>query len=113
MKLFSCQSCGQILYFENIRCEKCGHVLGYLPDRATISALEPEPDSLWRALAGGGRYRFCKKQPWGGWRTGWGAWRRREKFSPPGRHNHIIPDLSVPENESRWRRLEMAKHRLF
>ena len=39
MKLFECQNCGQLLYFENTRCERCGHVLGYLPDRAVLSAL--------------------------------------------------------------------------
>ncbi len=112
MKLFSCQSCGQILYFENFRCEKCGHVLGYLPDRATISALEPEPGDLWRALAGGRRYRFCKNQQWGvcNWLV---PWRSKEEFCAACRHNHVIPDLSVPENENYWRRLEAAKHRLF
>ena len=30
MKLFSCQGCGQLLYFENVRCENCGRALGYL-----------------------------------------------------------------------------------
>ena len=32
MKLFRCQSCGQVLYFENTVCERCSHRLGYLPD---------------------------------------------------------------------------------
>ncbi len=31
VKLFKCQSCGQIVYFEHTRCESCGHSLGYLP----------------------------------------------------------------------------------
>ena len=34
MKLFTCQHCGQLLYFENTRCERCGHALGYLPESA-------------------------------------------------------------------------------
>jgi hypothetical protein len=29
------------------------------------------------------------------------------------RHNRTIPDLTVPENATRWRQLELAKHRLF
>jgi hypothetical protein len=29
------------------------------------------------------------------------------------RHNHMIPDLSLPENLDKWRALEVAKHRLF
>jgi len=28
-------------------------------------------------------------------------------------HNRVIPDLSIPENLSRWRKLELAKHHLF
>ena len=50
MKLFNCQHCRQLLYFENTRCERCGHALGYLPDVGTLSALEPDGDA-WRALA--------------------------------------------------------------
>jgi hypothetical protein len=30
MKLFKCQNCGQLLYFENTRCENCAHRLGYV-----------------------------------------------------------------------------------
>jgi len=50
MKLFECQHCGQPLYFENTRCESCGHKLGYLPDKAIVTALEEE-NGAWRALA--------------------------------------------------------------
>ena len=50
MKLFKCQHCGQIIYFENQKCEKCGHRLGYMPEAALLSALEPQ-DNAWRALA--------------------------------------------------------------
>ena len=65
MKLFQCQNCGQPLYFENTRCERCGLALGYLPERETITALEPERGSrnpnhnVWRALADGNTYRYC------------------------------------------------------
>ena len=67
MKLFKCQSCQQILYFENSVCVKCGHRLGYVPGIATLSALEPAGEAdgetggdLWRALAAAdGAYRFC------------------------------------------------------
>ena len=52
MKLFACQNCGQLVYFENVRCERCGHLLGYLPDLGTMSAVEPEGPH-WHALADG------------------------------------------------------------
>ena len=47
MKLFACQACGQLLYFENIRCENCGRTLGYLPDLGTLSSLEPGSGGGW------------------------------------------------------------------
>ena len=48
MKLFQCQNCGQQLYFENTRCERCGLALGYLPERETITALKQEAASPQR-----------------------------------------------------------------
>jgi hypothetical protein len=41
MKLFKCQACGNILYFENRACGQCGHRLAYLPEQTMMSALEP------------------------------------------------------------------------
>ncbi len=46
MRLFKCAVCAQLLYFENTRCEKCGHILGYEPVQNRLLALEaqePEP----------------------------------------------------------------------
>ena len=59
MKLFKCQHCGQLLYFENTVCERCSHKLGYLAEMNALSALEPEGDA-WRVLAQPSRpHRFC------------------------------------------------------
>ena len=113
MKLFSCQACGQVLYFENVRCEHCGHSLGYLPDRAAISALEPLEGGSWKALAAPERpYKFCQNYPLGvcNWML--------PADDPAGlcaacRHNHLIPDLDEAGNQFLWARIEAAKHRLF
>jgi hypothetical protein len=118
MKLFECQNCGQPLYFENTRCEHCGLSLGYLPERATITALKPDggapnaPQQVWRALADNKAYRYCANATYGvcNWLV--------PASSPDGycaacRHNLMIPDLSLAENVEKWRALEGAKHRLF
>ena len=112
MKLFECQHCGQLLYFENTRCESCERRLGYLPVRETVTALEPE-GSIWRALADPDRiYRFCANAEHDtcNWLI---EANEPDKFCAACRHNRTIPDLSSPENLARWRRIEGAKHRLF
>ena len=59
MKLFQCQGCGQLLYFESFVCDSCGRRLGYLPNDHDVTALEPQ-DGCWRALgAPGALYRLC------------------------------------------------------
>ncbi|MEI9995578.1 MAG: putative zinc-binding peptidase [Rhizomicrobium sp.] len=112
MRVFTCQACGQLLYFENIRCENCGHALGYLADKQTISAIEPLTDGTFRALAARGRYRFCQNQEFGvcNWMV---PVRSKSAFCAACRHNRTVPDLSVPENAGHWSKIEAAKHRLF
>jgi hypothetical protein len=112
MKLFECQHCGQPLYFENVRCESCGRGLGYLPAKETISALEEGKRGL-RALAERkGRYRYCAN-----FRYGACNWlvpvEGPEQFCLACRHNRMIPDLSLAENQTNWMSMEVAKHRLF
>jgi hypothetical protein len=112
MKLFECQHCGQPLYFENTRCESCGRGLGYLPAKETITALEEGKRGL-RALAERkGRYRYCANVQQGAcnWLVSVDS---PEQFCAACRHNRMIPDLSVPENQANWRRIEIAKRRLF
>jgi hypothetical protein len=112
MKLFECQACRQPLYFENTRCESCNRDLGYLPSLGTVTALEPRGDAL-RALAEPvGRYRYCAnvQHQVCNWLV---RADESEPFCAACRHNRTIPDLSVPENPARWRKIEVAKHRLF
>jgi zinc-ribbon domain len=60
MRLFECRNCGQLLYFENTRCERCGHFLGYVPDAPVLSTLTEEDGDRWRPLIALEQvYRFC------------------------------------------------------
>ncbi len=112
MKLFKCQACGQVLYFDNVACERCGHRLGYLPDLTQLSALEPEGEG-WQPLADRDRrVRFCDNAGHDAcnWLIDAGA---EGPLCAACRHNRTIPDLSIEENLQRWRRIEQAKHWLF
>ena len=48
MKLFSCDHCGNTVYFGNVACEQCGHRLGYLPEVNAMVSLDAE-GGAWRA----------------------------------------------------------------
>jgi hypothetical protein len=56
VKLFVCQSCGNVLYFENRACGRCGRLLAFLPEKVTLSAIEGD-DASWKTLADGGEGR--------------------------------------------------------
>lgn len=112
MKLFECQNCGQLLYFENTRCERCGHALGYLYEKFTLSALTPASDAHWHALADPKqRYRYCANRDYEAcnWLVPEGA---SAPFCRACQFNRTIPDLNQPDHRQHWRKLEGAKHRL-
>jgi hypothetical protein len=118
MKLFQCQNCGQPLYFENTRCERCGLSLGYLPERETVTALKPDSSArnsehnVWWALVDEKTYRYCANAAYGvcNWLVPAAL---ADAYCTACRHNRMIPDLSLAENLDKWRALEVAKHRLF
>ena len=112
MQLFECQTCGQTLHFENRSCVRCGHRLGYIAARQSLEALNPN-GALWELVSEPHtRYRFCANAEHDvcNWLVAEGG---PDVFCEACRHNRTIPDLSVPGNLERWRRLEYAKHRLF
>jgi len=112
MKLFACQGCGQVVYFENTRCERCERALGYLPLAETVTALEPAGEA-WRTLARPERQvRFCENATKDACNWLLGA-QEEGPLCTACRFNRAIPDLAVGENLLLWRRVEIAKHRLF
>jgi hypothetical protein len=113
MRLFKCQCCEQLLYFENTACERCGHRLGYEPARFALLAMAHEGDD-WREAGARGApaYRFCANADLV--RCNWLVSADSETpFCAACRHNHIVPDLDFAENLAPWQSLEAAKRRLF
>jgi hypothetical protein len=112
MKLFKCQHCGQLLYFENSTCEKCHRRLGFISEIMILSALEPQDDA-WRALAADKQlYRCCANAEFGvcNWMIEAGS---PALYCAACRHNRTVPDTSIQSNVIGWRKIEVAKHRLF
>ena len=115
MKLFECHNCGQLLYFENVTCEKCGHRLGFDPLKLMLITLKPS-GTEWtshRKAPGRGRdrYRFCRnaEESVCNWLL---PAQGGEEYCAACRLNRTIPDLGPPENRGLWRKFESAKHRL-
>lgn len=113
MKTFYCDSCGSLVFFENVSCLKCGHELGFLPDILDLSSLEKAGEN-WRALSAAGRdrlYRACAN----GTQHQVCNWLvpvdEADPFCTACRLNQTIPDLTMPGNVERWFKLEQAKRR--
>ena len=112
MKLFECGVCGQLLFFENERCESCDHALGFLPEMAVLSALTGDEDGTWRPVAAPDRRRrLCANARMSAcnWLLPAG---QDDGFCTACRLNRTIPDLADAGNVLRWRKLESAKRRL-
>jgi hypothetical protein len=114
MRLFRCQACRNIVYFENNTCEKCQHRLAFLPEIEALSALEPSDDA-WLPLVQkqGCRPRhFCANAGYEAcnWLTPPDT---NDLYCVACRHNGLIPDVSTPASLSAWQRMEFAKHRLI
>jgi hypothetical protein len=112
MKIFSCDVCGQRVYFENTQCTGCGSVLGFLPDTLHMASLQSCDNLLWHT-PGGTAYRLCGNSREHGvcnWMIPAGA---PGDFCPSCALNRTIPNLQNSENLELWRDIETAKRRLI
>ncbi|MBB3973108.1 zinc-binding metallopeptidase family protein [Hansschlegelia beijingensis] len=115
MKLFSCPSCDQVVFFENVLCERCNHALGYEPETNAMLALEPADDGGWISVgrhADGRPWRYCENYTHGA--CNWLVPGEGEGgFCLACRHNLVVPNLGEASNVALWQKMEIAKRRLF
>ncbi len=116
MKIFHCDHCQQLVFFENVRCLSCDHALAYVPDLEDLVALEPAGENVWRPAtrgATGVTYRLCAnydRENVCNWAV---AAEDPEPLCRSCRLTRVIPDLSQPGHKNAWYRLEVAKRRLI
>ena len=123
MRVFNCDHCGHLVFFDSVQCLHCGSALAFLPDQQTMAALTPAPQDgpdLWRRLGergtaqySGRLYRMCHNH------TTYDAC----NFAVPSndyaqlcvscRQTRLLPDLSDMANLRRWKQIEGAKRQLF
>jgi hypothetical protein len=116
MRIFHCDHCHALVFFENVQCVACKHVLAYLPDVAEVGALEQADNDLWKALApeaAGRKYRLCRNYSLESV-CNWAV--PAEESNPycfSCRLTRVIPNLEQPGNREVWAALEVAKRRLL
>lgn len=115
MKTFHCDKCGRQVFFENVRCEHCGGMLGYLPELRAIGTFEPD-GSAWRSLCrdqAGLQYKQCANyaiEDVCNWML---PAESPDDLCASCRLTRVIPSLASEQNRTYWKRLETAKRRLL
>jgi hypothetical protein len=138
MKVFHCDHCGHLLFFENTHCVRCGQLVAYLPDLAIVGSLDRNlvhgndqsddqngdrenvrtsdlPDTWCSPLkaAAGRTYRLCRnyaQEQVCNWAV---VAEESNSLCISCRLTRVIPDLDQSENRQAWYRLEVAKRRLI
>lgn len=116
MRNFHCDHCRNLVFFENVRCLSCDHVLAFLPDEMDVRSLEPSGDGRWRiSVAADSRteYRLCRNYS----EHNVCNWAIRAEDPNPlcssCRLTRIVPALATGDDRRAWYLLEQAKRRLI
>ncbi|MCV2355991.1 putative zinc-binding peptidase [Paucibacter sp. B2R-40] len=130
MRSLSCGRCGLRVFFENTWCERCGALLGFVPDELAFAAFELDAQGAWQRLGSGGaapqrpcaNYADSVNQA----QDSKGAesaatvvcnWmipmQETQSLCRSCRTTQVIPALNKAENRSYWVLLERAKRRLL
>jgi len=115
MRLSTCNSCGQLVYFENTSCTRCGAVLGFNAEKLEMESFKPNSDGLLKPVASDSKnvYRYCTN----GLTHNACNWvvnvSDDNELCIACRLNNTIPDLTVGNNLALWIKIETEKRRLI
>ena len=120
MKLFSCDNCQQVLFFENSRCMNCGMTVGYCVELAKIVTLQHQTGSSQGSVyevffpnQGLRHYRQCKNASDHDACNWLVPAEQQQQFCNSCRLTEVAPDLSDANNRIAWAGIEAAKRRLL
>src|SRR5688572_27549293 len=108
MKLFKCQHCSQLLYFENTCCERCKHPLGFCAETMELITMVEDGVTFRHVLFPDRRYRYCKNATYTvcNWLIDNDD---VHEYCSACRLNRTIPNLSNPDHLIGWRKIELEK----
>lgn len=116
MRVYHCDHCPNLLFFESSQCVSCGNVLAYLQDISLVASLDAQENGVWTSpaeSAAGRSYRLCQNY------TEFNVCNWALPADSPHTHcdscrlTSVTPDLTQPGNHEAWYRLEVAKRRLL
>jgi hypothetical protein len=123
MKTFHCGRCQHHVFFENVKCESCAALLGFVPELSEVCAFEPAGDTtnnpagntLWRALnpSAGAQFRQCNNYALENVCNWMIPADSPDVLCPACSLTQTIPNLTQPNNRVYWYKLETAKRRLL
>ena len=112
MKLYSCAKCQNLLYFENTICLNCQSPIGFDAGKLSMVTLAPSGDKAFIDISNkNNHWRYCDNALYAACNWLIPATQTSE-FCIACNLNRTIPTLDKPENLDRWRKIEIAKHRL-
>ena len=105
--------CGTAIVLSNNECPTCNSVLGFLPDTASLVALDPDPVSGTVRIEGREfLYKYCGNRETPA-RCNWLLEAdSSSSFCVACRLNRTIPNLDDADNARYWAAIEAAKRRL-
>lgn len=115
MRLFHCDHCENLIYFENHTCVSCSHKLAFLPDARIVASLDPAGNDLWQSPAPssqGRTYRLCAnytQHETCNWAI---PSDQTDALCSACQLTRVIPDLTMSGHREAWYKLEAAKRRL-
>ena len=111
MKLYTCNNCSNPLYFENSVCLNCNYTVGFEADKFNLIALDNTQSGYTAINNKTDQYRFCYNAA-----SGTCNWlipvTHTSAFCKACELNRTIPELGSVTNQQKWKRIEVAKHRL-
>ena len=114
MKVFRCDHCRQLVFFENFRCVACDHPLAFLPDLRVVGSLDPAGEGRFTSpiARSAPAYRLCANYLSNdvcNWAV---PADDPDPLCASCRLTSVIPDLDVPGHREKWYKVEVAKRRL-
>jgi hypothetical protein len=115
VKVFHCDHCDALVFFENVKCVNCGHALAFLPDIATVGSLEQSEGGEWVSplpQTQGRTYRLCENYTQYdvcNWAIAAGD---PQSLCQSCRLTTVVPDINDQGQRAAWYKLEVAKRRL-